>query len=419
MRFVPFDARDASQAPWYPARVHLVLAAADSRDELARELASAGLTQAREQAPGLFAYEPLAAGAPLPELLFARQQLPSAREVSAPSVRTWATLLADALIGALPDDQPWSLHVVAFRPAQEERMGARAWHSQSRTPTRGGRFGGRPDRVPARAQRTSLDAEAPTERTTTADAREGAPVVGEHRGTLIREALTEILQKRRRHLLRQLREPGAVFLPNESLVQLLLVTNDSGFLSIAPAPLPFEQRRILSPFPGGEVPLARDPRAPSRAFAKLVEAEARFGRRIEAGETCADLGASPGGWTYVAVKRGARVTAVDRSELRPDLQHHPLVRFVKGDAFRFAPDAPVDWLVCDVIASADRSAEMLLHFLEQRWCKHFVVTLKLGDGGSPETIQLLRERLPTLTSEHYLLRLSANKKEVCAFGSAR
>lgn len=405
-----------------------MLAATDSRKELRRELGLVLPQGSAELSPGLFCAD-LEPASGLPELLSARQQLPAAREVSAPSVRTWAQLLADALIGVLPDGEPWSLHVTAFRPAQEERIGARAWHSQSRAPEKVGRsFGGRHAGTPARAQRASTGTSATSAEpargqasvgeTTVGQATVGQTTVGEHRGTLIREALVEILQKKRRQLLRPLREPGAVFLPNESLVQLLLVTNESGFLSIARAPVPFEQRRILSSFPGGEVPLARDPAAPSRAFAKLVEAEARFGHRIEAHETCVDLGASPGGWTYVAVKRGARVTAVDRSELRPDLQHHPLVRFVKGDAFRFVPNAPVDWLVCDVIASADRSAEMLIHWLEERWCKHFVVTLKLGDSGSPETIALLRERLPTLASDHYLLRLSANKKEVCAFGSA-
>ena len=57
------------------------------------------------------------------------------------------------------------------------------------------------------------------------------------------------------------------------------------------------------------------------------EAEARLGRRIAPGDRCVDLGASPGSWTYVAVTRGARVTAVDRSELRPDLMQSRQVRF--------------------------------------------------------------------------------------------
>ena len=86
----------------------------------------------------------------------------------------------------------------------------------------------------------------------------------------------------------------------------------------------------------------------SRAFAKLAEAELRLGRRIAARDTCVDLGASPGSWTYVAVRRGARVTAVDRADLREDLMQHKNVRFERGDAFRFEPASPVDWLLCDV-----------------------------------------------------------------------
>jgi 23S rRNA C2498 (ribose-2'-O)-methylase RlmM len=53
--------------------------------------------------------------------------------------------------------------------------------------------------------------------------------------------------------------------------------------------------------------IAADKATPSRAYAKLVEAKLRLGRAIRAGETCVDLGASPGSWTYVAVTRGARV----------------------------------------------------------------------------------------------------------------
>ena len=163
--------------------------------------------------------------------------------------------------------------------------------------------------------------------------------------------------------------------------------------------------------------LAVDKQAPSRAFAKLLEAEVRMGRRIAARETCVDLGASPGSWTYVAARRGARVTAVDRSELRDDLMREPRVRFEQGDAFRFAPAAPVDWLLCDVIARAERSAELLSRWLRERWCKHFVVTLKLDDDGSETLLAAVRSDLRTLATEHWLLKLSANKKEVCAFGS--
>jgi len=187
---------------------------------------------------------------------------------------------------------------------------------------------------------------------------------------------------------------------------------------VAKAPLAFEQRRVLTRFPGGEVPLATDKQAPSRAFSKLVEAETRMGRRIAARDTCVDLGASPGSWTYVAARRDARVTAVDRSELRADLMQHPRVRFQRGDAFRFQPAAPVDWLLCDVVARAERSAELLTTWLGERWCRHFVVTLKVDDSGSSEVLTRLKRELPVLTSELWLSRLTANKKEVCAFGTS-
>jgi 23S rRNA (cytidine2498-2'-O)-methyltransferase len=206
--------------------------------------------------------------------------------------------------------------------------------------------------------------------------------------------------------------------PDEALVQLLLVAPDRGYLSVAPAPLPFEERHRLSHFSGGQVELPSDKQAPSRAFAKLVEAEARMGRRIAARETCVDLGAAPGSWTYVALRRGAKVTAVDRSELRPDLMGHRSVQFQRGDAFRFEPGAPVDWLICDVIAAAERSAELLLRWLRHGWCRHFVVTLKLDDTGNTATLALLKNALPQLSTDHWLLRLCANKKEVCAFGCA-
>jgi len=123
------------------------------------------------------------------------------------------------------------------------------------------------------------------------------------------------------------------------------------------------------------------------------------------------------GWTYVAVRRGARVTAVDRADLREDLMQHRNVRFERGDAFRFEPTSPVDWLLCDVIASAERSAERLLEWLRRKWCRHFVVTLKVDHAGSGAILARLKRELPDLTSELGLLRLCANKKEVCAFGA--
>jgi 23S rRNA (cytidine2498-2'-O)-methyltransferase len=370
--------------------VHLVLAAVDSKDALQQELGQVFPGSIREIRPGLFACDlTLPAGAGLPFLAFARQFVPDAREVKAASIKGWASLLVESVAGVLPDHQTWSLHVVPFKEiVGSSRTGARAWHSRTR--------GGRP--LPSSGV-------------------ESRPSVGDHRCRLVREAAMELLQKKRRHLVRYLRNHEGAFTEDEALVQLLLMSPETGFLSVAKAPLPFREQQVVSCFPGGEVPLAVDKQAPSRAFTKLVEAELRLGRRIEARDTCVDLGASPGSWTYVAVRRGAKVTAVDRADLREDLMQHKNVRFERGDAFRFEPASPVDWLLCDVIAGAERSAERLLEWLRRKWCRHFVVTLKVDHAGSGAVLARLKRELPDLTSELGLLRLCANKKEVCAFGT--
>jgi 23S rRNA (cytidine2498-2'-O)-methyltransferase len=94
------------------------------------------------------------------------------------------------------------------------------------------------------------------------------------------------------------------------------------------------------------------------------------------------------------------------------------VEFQPGDAFRFQPPRPVDWLLCDVIAAPERTAALLLDWLRRGWCRHFVVTVKLKDTPGADVLATLKRELPPLTRELFLTRLCANKKEICAFGSA-
>ena len=41
----------------------------------------------------------------------------------------------------------------------------------------------------------------------------------------------------------------------------------------------------------------------------------------------------------------------------------------RGDAFKFVPEAPVDWLLCDVIAAPERSVALVLDWVRQRRCR--------------------------------------------------
>ena len=137
--------------------------------------------------------------------------------------------------------------------------------------------------------------------------------------------------------------------------------------------------RCASPFPNGE-PTFQEYKVgpPSRAYLKLFEALTRLGARPGPGDRCLELGASPGGWTWVIAGLGAAVTAYDRAELDPAVAAMPGVTSVQGDAFAAKPAkvGPVDWLFSDVICYPERLLEHVKLWLADGACRNFVCTLK-------------------------------------------
>ncbi|HEY1110692.1 MAG TPA: SAM-dependent methyltransferase, partial [Opitutaceae bacterium] len=103
----------------------------------------------------------------------------------------------------------------------------------------------------------------------------------------------------------------------------------------------------------GQRRMADDDLAPSRSYLKVEEAYAVLGAEPQAGETVCDLGAAPGGWSYSAAKRGARVVAIDNGPLKGGALDNPQIEHRKEDAFRFTPQAVgaerFDWLFCDMV----------------------------------------------------------------------
>jgi len=142
---------------------------------------------------------------------------------------------------------------------------------------------------------------------------------------------------------------------------------------------------------GGQRRMADDPLAPSRSYLKVEEAYAVLGREPAAGETVCDLGAAPGGWSYSAARRGARVVAVDNGPLKGGALGHPRIEHRREDAFRFAPAPGVtyDWLFCDLVEEPHHVLrDLVAPWLERGWCRRFVVNLKFG---RVDPLALLRE----------------------------
>ena len=132
----------------------------------------------------------------------------------------------------------------------------------------------------------------------------------------------------------------------------------------------------ISPFVNGECQFEEDHIGPpSRAYLKLWEALTRFGQWPQPGDTCLDLGASPGGWTFVLAQLGARVTAVDKAPLDPRVAAMPGVTWREGSAFALPPE-PVDWLCSDVIAYPDRLLALVRAWIAAGAARHVVCTIK-------------------------------------------
>lgn len=137
--------------------------------------------------------------------------------------------------------------------------------------------------------------------------------------------------------------------------------------------------RCSSPFANGEIEFEEHKVGPpSRAYRKLWEALVLLGRHPVAGERCIDLGASPGGWTWVLQALGANVLAIDKAALDPAIVALPNVEVRYESAFGLDPTAvgPVDWLFSDVICYPKRLFDLVTRWREAGMAKHFVCTIK-------------------------------------------
>lgn len=167
----------------------------------------------------------------------------------------------------------------------------------------------------------------------------------------------------------------------------------------------------------GQRRMADDPQAPSRSYLKAEEAYRVLGVEPAPGETVADLGAAPGGWSYSAARRGALVTAVDNGPMKAG-GLHPGITHRMEDAFKFAPEKPVDWLFCDMVEDPERIADLVEGWLKQGWCRRFVVNLKFG---RVDPIPLLRraERLRPLCATLKARHLFHDREEFTLVGERR
>jgi 23S rRNA (cytidine2498-2'-O)-methyltransferase len=165
-----------------------------------------------------------------------------------------------------------------------------------------------------------------------------------------------------------------------------------------------------SPFPNGEVEFVEDRAAPpSRAYLKLWELFSLLDERPRPGELCLDLGASPGGWTWVLQQLGARVLSIDKAALDERVAGLHGVAYRSGSAFALDPHTvgPVDWLFSDVVCYPKRLLALVHKWLAAGNVSRFVCTIKFQGATDFETAQ----RFAAIPGSR-LLHLHHNKHEL-------
>lgn len=168
--------------------------------------------------------------------------------------------------------------------------------------------------------------------------------------------------------------------------------------------------RCASPFPNGVVAFVEDKvTPPNRAYLKLWEALTRIGRTPGPGDLCLDLGASPGGWSWVLQTLGARVIAVDKAPLEPRIAALPGIESRQDSAFALKPQdiGAVDWLFSDVICYPERLYRLVTAWIESGLARNMVCTVKFQG----ETDFAMQQRFAELPGAR-LMHLHNNKHEL-------
>ncbi len=133
---------------------------------------------------------------------------------------------------------------------------------------------------------------------------------------------------------------------------------------------------------------------PNRAYLKLWEALTLLEKYPKAGDTALDLGASPGGWTYVLQSLGACVTAVDKAVLAPEIMTLPGVQFLQQSAFALDPaslEQTYDWVLSDIACYPERAYALIMKWIASNKARQMIFTIKLQGKTELSTIKQLQE----------------------------
>jgi 23S rRNA (cytidine2498-2'-O)-methyltransferase len=148
---------------------------------------------------------------------------------------------------------------------------------------------------------------------------------------------------------------------------------------------------------------------PSRAYLKLWEIFTVYGIHPTAGDLCLDMGACPGGWSWVLQSLKCKVKSVDKAPLDPKIQKLHGIEFIKKDAFQLKPAdiGKVDWFFSDIICYPEKLLELIQVWLASGMVEKMVCTIKFQGDADYSILKKFQE-----IDGSRLIHLYHNKHEV-------
>jgi len=121
---------------------------------------------------------------------------------------------------------------------------------------------------------------------------------------------------------------------------------------------------------------------PNRAYLKLWELLSVYNIVPSSGSKIIEIGASPGGWSWVLSQFAAEVHTFDRAPLDPKLNPIKNIHHHIGDAFKipFEQYQQCDWFFSDLICTPEKLYETINLWMKHSRIQNYVCTIKFkGD----------------------------------------
>lgn len=148
---------------------------------------------------------------------------------------------------------------------------------------------------------------------------------------------------------------------------------------------------------------------PSRAYLKLWEFFTVHHTPPLKHAHVIDMGACPGGWSWVLAQLNLNVISVDKAPLDPKIGALPAITFVQESAFSLAPQKhpEITWFFSDIICYPERLLALIKQWLDAGHVKNFVCTIKFQGAAD---FKIIDEFLKIPNSK--IVHLYHNKHEV-------